>query len=300
MKNEIPKGGVLLLYKPGGITSHDAVAKVRRLYGTRSVGHTGTLDPMATGLLIMLVGKAVKASDYVTAQDKIYDAEMKLGIMTDTADITGNILSRSDDIPPRDEVISAAKSFVGRYMQVPPMYSAIKVDGKKLYELAREGKTVELEPRELFISSIDIEGEDDTYRMRIACSKGTYIRTLCEDIGKKLGCGATMSALCRYSSGNFTIDDALTPDELEVLSPEERTARLIPAENLFPDLESVLLPDFYARLCLSGCEIYQKKIGTRFDTGERVKVYTKDGFVGVGEVKDYPDGTAIKLFMRVV
>ena len=300
MKNEIPKGGVLLLYKPGGITSHDAVAKVRRLYGTRSVGHTGTLDPMATGLLIMLVGKAVKASDYVTAQDKIYDAEMKLGIMTDTADITGNILSRSDDIPTRDEVISAAKSFVGRYMQVPPMYSAIKVDGKKLYELAREGKTVELEPRELFISSIDIEGEDDTYRMRIACSKGTYIRTLCEDIGKKLGCGATMSALCRYSSGGFTLDDAVTPEELEDFSPEERTARLIPAENLFSDFESVSLPDFYARLCLSGCEIYQKKIGTRFDTGERVKVYTKDGFVGVGEVEDYPDGTAIKLFMRVV
>ena len=248
MKNEIPKGGVLLLSKPEGITSHDAVAKVRRLYGTRSVGHTGTLDPMATGLLIMLVGKAVKASDYVTAQDKVYNAEMKLGIVTDTADITGNILSRSDDIPPRDEVISAAKGFVGRYMQVPPMYSAIKVGGKKLYELAREGKTVELEPRELFISSIDIEGEGDTYRMRIACSKGTYIRTLCEDIGKKLGCGATMTALCRYSSGNFTLDDALTPEELEALSPEERTARLIPAENLFPDLESVLMPDLYARL----------------------------------------------------
>ena len=133
MKNEISRGGVLLLNKPKGITSHDAVSKIRRLYGTRSVGHTGTLDPMATGLLIILVGRAVKASDYVTAQDKIYDAEMKLGIVTDTADITGNVMSRSENIPPRDEVISAAKSFVGRYMQVPPMYSAIKVDGKKLY-----------------------------------------------------------------------------------------------------------------------------------------------------------------------
>ena len=300
MKNEISRGGVLLLNKPKGITSHDAVSKIRRLYGTRSVGHTGTLDPMATGLLIMLVGRAVKASDYITAQDKIYDAEMKLGIVTDTADITGNVMSRSENIPPRDEVISAAKSFVGRYMQVPPMYSAIKVDGKKLYELAREGKTVELAPRKLFISSIDIDGEGDTYKMRVACSKGTYIRTLCEDIGKRLGCGATMSALCRYSSGGFTLDDAVTPEELEDFSPEERTARLIPAKNLFSELESVSLPDFYARLCLSGCEIYQKKIGTRFDLGERVKIYTKDGFIGVGEVKEYPDGTAIKLFIRLI
>ena len=180
------------------------------------------------------------------------------------------------------------------------MYSAIKVDGKKLYELAREGKTVELAPRKLFISSIDIDGEGDTYKMRVACSKGTYIRTFCEDIGKRLGCGATMSALCRYSSGGFTLDDAVTPEELEDFSPEERTARLIPAENLFSDLESVSLPDFYARLCLSGCEIYQKKIGTRFDLGERVKIYTKDGFIGVGEVKEYPDGTAIKLFIRLI
>ena len=300
MKNEIPTGGVLLVNKPKGITSHDVVAKVRRLYGTRSVGHTGTLDPMATGLLIVLVGKAVKASDYVTAQDKVYDAEMKLGIVTDTADITGKILSRNDDIPQRDEVVYAAKSFVGKYMQTPPMYSAIKVDGKKLYELAREGKTVELEPRELYISSIDIDGDGDTYKMRIACSKGTYIRTLCEDIGKKLGCGATMSALCRYSSGGFTLDGAVTPEELEALSSEERTAKLIPAEELFPELEKITLPDFYARLCLCGCEIYQKKIGTSFTCGERVRVYTKDGFAGVGEVKQYPDGTAIKLFMRVV
>lgn len=300
MKNEIQTGGVLLVNKPKGITSHDVVAKVRRLYGTRSVGHTGTLDPMATGLLIVLVGKAVKASDYVTSQDKIYDAEMKLGIVTDTADITGNILSQSDDIPRRDEVIFAAKSFVGKYMQTPPMYSAIKVGGKKLYELAREGKTVELEPRELYISSIDIDGEGDAYRMRIACSKGTYIRTLCEDIGKKLGCGATMSALCRYSSGGFTLDGAVTPEELEALSPDERAAKLIATEKLFPELEEITLSDFYARLCLCGCEIYQKKTGTSFACGERVKIYTKDGFAGVGEVRQYPDGTAIKLFMRVM
>lgn len=297
MKCEI--GGALLLYKPAGITSFDAVAKIRRLYGTRRVGHTGTLDPMAEGLLVVLVGGAVRASDCLLSHGKTYIAEMKLGITTDTADTSGKLLSSCSDIPEKAAVIAAAESFVGKYMQIPPMYSALKVDGKKLYELAREGKTVFREARELYISSLQIDGEGDTYKMKVSCSKGTYIRTLCEDIGKKLGCGAAMSALLRTFCGDFSLDDAYTLDELEKMTEDERRLALIPSETLFHGLDSVLLPDFFAKLCENGCEIYQKKIGTSFPSGQLVKVYSSDGFLGVGCVSDYPDGSAIKLSIRL-
>ena len=292
--------GILIVDKPMEWTSFDVIAKLRGILGTRKLGHSGTLDPMATGVLPVFCGGASKAVDLQLDHTKTYCARLRLGMQTDTGDITGTVLETAPVTAGEKELLAVLPRFLGPQMQTPPMYSAIKVDGKKLYELAREGKTVELEPRELYISSIDIDGDDDTYKMRIACSKGTYIRTLCEDIGKKLGCGATMSALCRYSSGGFNLDGAVTPEELEALSSEERTAKLIPAEELFPELEKITLTDFYARLCLCGCEIYQKKIGTSFTCGERVRVYTNDGFAGVGEVKQYPDGTAIKLFMRVV
>lgn len=292
--------GVLPVCKPSGMTSHDVVAKIRRFYGTRKVGHTGTLDPMATGLLIVLVGTAVKACDMVTAKEKSYVAEMKLGLTTDTADITGRVLSSCAEIPAKAEVVACAKGFLGKYMQMPPMYSAIKVGGKKLCDLAREGKTVELEPREVFISSLDIDGDGDTYGMNVTCSKGTYIRTLCEDVGKKLGCGAVMSALERTGVGSFTLDDAKTLEEIEAMTQEERVASLIPTENLFSNYKRVELPEFYRRLCLNGCEIYQRKIRTDFPLGTLLRVYGAGEFIGVGEVKDFPDGTAIKLIARFV
>lgn len=299
MNNNDITGGVLPLNKPSGMTSHDVVAKVRRLYGTRRVGHTGTLDPMANGLLVILVGKAVKAADFIVAQDKVYLTEMKLGVVTDTADTSGKILSECTDIPPKAAVIATAKSFVGKYMQVPPMYSAIKIGGKKLYELARQGISVEREARELFVSSVDIDGDGDTYKMRVACSKGTYIRTLCEDIGAKLGCGAAMSALTRESSGGFSLDRAYSLEALEAMSAEERNGLLIPSEELFSELPKLVLSDFYARLCVNGCEIYEKKIGAELPAGARVRLYSQSGFMGIGEVAEYPEGLAVKLFMRI-
>ncbi|MBQ9511540.1 MAG: tRNA pseudouridine(55) synthase TruB [Clostridia bacterium] len=296
----IDNGGILLVNKPSGITSHDVVGKIRKLYGTRKVGHTGTLDPMATGLMAVLIGRAVKASDLIVSDDKRYIAGMRLGITTDTADITGNILSRNDFVPDRCDVINTVNSFVGRYMQVPPMYSAIKIGGKKLYELAREGKTVEIEPRELYIYKIGVEGDTRDYTLDVHCSKGTYIRTLCEDIGKKLGCGAVMSSLCRVSTGSFSLHDAKTLDEIEQMTIKQRKELLIPVENLFLTLPSVALGSFYTKLCLNGCEIYQKKIGTSFDVDEKVRVYSDGVFLGLGEVKNYPDGTAVKLAARFV
>ena len=298
LKDKEFDGGILLVNKPAGMTSHDVVGKIRKIYGTRKVGHTGTLDPMATGLLTVLVGRAVKASDLISSHDKRYIAGMKLGITTDTADITGNITQRSDNIPAHDEVVAAVNGFAGKYLQTPPMYSAIKVGGKKLYELAREGKSIELEPRELYIYEIGATGDGRDYELNVHCSKGTYIRTLCEDIGKKLGCGAVMSSLCRVSTGTFSLCDAYTLEELEQMTQEEKAACLIPAEELFCELPTVALGGFYAKLCLNGCEIYQKKINTNFRIGEKVKVTIDGVFFGIGEIKDYPDGTAVKLTTR--
>lgn len=287
--------GVLLLYKPQGITSFDAVAKIRRLFGTKQVGHTGTLDPMAEGLLPILVGRAVKASEFLTEKDKEYIAGLRLGITTDTEDTTGATLTKSDRIPDRETVLAVAKSFIGEIMQIPPMYSALKVDGKKLVDLAREGIIIERKARPINIYALDIDGDGCDYTMRVACSKGTYIRTLCADIGAKLGCGGAMSALKRTQTGIFSLDNAYTLEALSEMSPEQREKTLLPTELLFSDWEKVVLPDFFSKLSRSGCEIYQKKIGTAFPVGTMLRVHDKNGFYAVGKVLEYADGTAIKL-----
>lgn len=287
--------GVLLIHKPIGITSFDVVAKVRRLFGTKQVGHTGTLDPMAEGLLGVLVGRAVKASEFLTEKDKEYVAGLRLGITTDTEDTTGKILTETNDIPDRETVIETAKSFIGEVMQIPPMYSALKVDGKKLVDLAREGIVIERKARPITVYELDIDGDGRDYTMRVACSKGTYIRTLCADIGAKLGCGGAMSALKRTKAGVFSLEDAYTLDELAEMTPEEREKTLLPTELLFSDWEKVTLPDFFSKLSRSGCEIYQKKIGTDFPVGTMLRVHDKNGFYAVGKVQEYEGGTAVKL-----
>ena len=287
--------GVLLIHKPIGITSFDVVAKVRRLFGTKQVGHTGTLDPMAEGLLGVLVGRAVKASEFLTEKDKEYVAGLRLGITTDTEDTTGKILTETNDIPDRETVIETAKSFIGEVMQIPPMYSALKVDGKKLVDLAREGIVIERKARPITVYELDIDGDGRDYTMRVACSKGTYIRTLCADIGAKLGCGGAMSALKRTKAGVFSLEDAYTLDELAEMTPEERKKTLLPTELLFSDWEKVTLPDFFSKLSRSGCEIYQKKIGTDFPVGTMLRVHDKNGFYAVGKVQEYEGGTAVKL-----
>ena len=290
--------GVLLVHKPQGITSFDVVARIRRLYGTKQVGHTGTLDPMATGLLPVLVGRAVKASEFLTEKDKEYIAGLRLGITTDTEDITGTILTQTDRIPEKETVLETAKTFVGDIMQVPPMYSAIKIGGEKLVDLARKGITVEREARPITVYELEIDGNEKDYRMRVACSKGTYIRTLCVDIGAKLGCGGTMSSLVRTKTGGFTLENAYTLEDLESKTPEERSALLLPTETLFTHLQKFTLSDFYAKLSRNGCEIYQKKVSASFPLGTMLRICDKDGFYAIGEVTEYPEGTAIKLRKR--
>ena len=299
MKNKTPFSGILLIDKPAGITSHDVVFKVRKLYGTREVGHTGTLDPMATGLLVVLVGRAVKASDMIMAERKRYVAGLTLGMTTDTEDMTGTVLTHSDRIPSFDEVKAAAESFIGDILQVPPMYSALKVGGKKLVDLAREGKVIEREARPVTVHSLCVTREDDTrYTLDVSCSKGTYIRTLCADIGAKLSVGGVMHSLRRVASGSFTLDGAYTLEQLETMTAEERVSLLRPVEEVFSELSSLKLPAFYEKLFKNGCEIYLEKIGKHYAEGERLRLMDAFGFYALAEVRRYPDGLAVKSLKR--
>ncbi len=293
--NTKESSGVLLIDKPEGYTSHDVVNIVRRSYNTKRVGHTGTLDPMATGLLVVLVGRAAKAAEYIVADEKHYIAEMKLGVTSDTEDITGNLTLFDGSIPDEETVISTAETFVGDIMQIPPMYSALKVGGRKLYDIARSGITIEREARPIHISSLHCEKKSsDTYTLDVICSSGTYIRTLCADIGARLGVGAVMSGLRRLSVGGFDIFDAVLPEALKELDVSSREALLLPIEQLFLGLPRVKLPPFFERLFRSGCGVYQKKIGVSFPVGTRVAVYGAGGFFALGEAFDTDEGATIK------
>lgn len=289
--------GVIIVNKHKGVTSHDIVFKMRKLFNTKKVGHTGTLDPMAEGVLPILIGRAAKAAEYLTAEDKGYIAEIQLGITTDTEDISGKILTKCDTLPTKMEFFESCRVFLGDIKQIPPMYSALKVGGKKLCDLAREGIEIEREARSIHISSIipeEVDEKEGKYRLYVDCSKGTYIRTLCADIGASLGCGAAMSALFRTKSGSFGIDMAYKISDLESMTFEERCALLLPTEKLFSNYNKVILSDFYARLARSGCEIYQSKIKTSYPVDEFITMWDKNGFFALGKVAQYDQGTAIK------
>ena len=289
------KDGIIVINKEENITSQGAVNRVKRLFGVKKAGHTGTLDPMATGVLPVLIGRAVKASEYMIGSDKHYIATLLLGITTDTEDVTGKTLSECDRIPTEQEVLEVAGSFVGRYMQTPPMYSALKVGGKKLCDLARSGVEIEREPREIFIHSLGVKRLSECeYSLDVVCSGGTYIRTLCADIGKKLGTGGVMKTLCRAEASVFVIEDAYTITELEAMSDEEREALILPIERVFLKYREVRLPPFFERLCRSGLEIYLAKIGFSAECGERVRLLGAGGFFALGEVREYESGLAIK------
>ena len=289
--------GVLVVNKHKGVTSHDIVYKIRKLYNTKKVGHTGTLDPLATGVLVVLIGRAAKAAEYLVCDSKKYRAALRLGLTSDSEDITGTILTTSDCIPESSEVKKVCAEFVGEIKQIPPMYSALKVGGKKLVDRARAGQTIEREARDITVFSIDVsETENKTdYVLDVHCSSGTYIRTLCADIGAKLGCGGLMAELERSEAGGFGIEKSYTVAQLEEMSAEERESLLIPTEQLFATLPAVCLEAFYEKLSRNGCEIYQKKIKTSFSVGQRIRMLTKNGeFYALGEVREYEDGTAIK------
>ena len=235
--------GVIVIRKEKGFTSHDVVAKLRGILHMKKIGHTGTLDPDAEGVLPVALGKATRLVDMITDKEKTYEAVMRLGVVTDTQDMSGTVLSQTAELHVTEEELRAViESFVGDYMQVPPMYSALKVNGKKLYELAREGKTVERKPRPVHFYEIEIlEIDLPLVRFRVTCSKGTYIRTLCHDIGEKLGCGAAMETLLRTKVGRFTLDDAIT------LAQTEEAVKNGTIESKVLGIEEILAE--YPRVC---------------------------------------------------
>ena len=289
------KNGVIIINKEIGPTSQGVVNRAKRLLGASKAGHTGTLDPMATGVLPVLIERGVKASEFMLSSDKHYVATLLLGVTTDTEDVTGETLSESDNIPTESEVLEAVSSFVGSYLQTPPMYSALKVGGKKLCDLARAGVTIEREAREVTIHSLTAEKINEReYTLDVHCSKGTYIRTLCADIGAKLGCGGCMKTLCRASASGFTLADAHTLAELENMTETEREACVFPVEYIFRKYDEVKLSDFFSRLAHSGLEIYLKKIHLDLPTGALVRLADENGFFALGEVREYEDGKAIK------
>lgn len=220
--------GVLNIYKEAGWTSFDVIAKMRGILKIKKIGHTGTLDPAATGVLPVCIGKGTKKVESFMADDKVYRAVMLLGVTTDSQDMTGEILTRSEVNLTEQDVREAIESFIGGYDQIPPMYSAKKVGGRKLVDMARKGIEVERKPR--FVNIMDI-GIDDMslprVKMTVTCSKGTYIRTLCHDIGQKLGCGAAMESLIRTRVGRFKIEDAVTLDDLQKLADEDRLEEVV-------------------------------------------------------------------------
>ena len=241
--------GIINVYKEAGFTSHDVVAKLRGILRQKKIGHTGTLDPAATGVLPVCLGKATKVCELLTDKDKSYRAVCKLGVETDTQDMTGTILKEYDVTGISEQNIrECVEKFVGDIKQIPPMYSALKVNGKKLYELAREGKIIERKPRDINISKIDIidiDLDNKTFTMDVTCSKGTYIRTLCHDIGKELGIGAAMEYLVRTRVSVFEIKDALTLSDIEFLSkekPEKFMEKVYSVDSLFE----------YSKLSVSG------------------------------------------------
>ena len=287
--------GLVLVNKELGMTSQTVVNRVKRLFSADKAGHTGTLDPMATGVLPILLGRAVKASEFLLTSRKHYRATLLLGTETDTEDVTGSVLRQTDESPCERTVYEACYGMIGDSLQIPPMYSAIRVGGRRLMELAREGKTVEREARPITVYKLDARRTGErTYELDVECSKGTYIRTLCADIGKKLGCGGTMAALCRTEAAGYPLSAAHTLAELEEMSEAERLSFVIPPADIFASVEALTLPPFYARLAHNGQPIYLKKIGRADPLGTHLRLYDEAGFFALGEVREEEAGIAVR------
>lgn len=249
--------GVINVYKEKGFTSHDVVAKLRGIAGQRKIGHTGTLDPDAVGVLPVCLGSATKLCDMLTDETKEYEACLQLGVVTDTQDMSGQLLEEKPVHVTEEAFRQAAESFIGEYDQIPPMYSALKVNGKKLYELARAGKTVERKARRVQILSLEIVSVALPQAViRVTCSKGTYIRTLCQDIGERLGCGGAMRSLKRTRVGRFVIEEAYTLSDLQEKKDDGNLREaVIPVDKMFENLPSVCLTKEGVRLAENGNSI---------------------------------------------
>ncbi len=282
--------GIAVVDKPAGMTSHDVVARLRRIYNTRRVGHSGTLDPLATGVLPVFVGRATRACEFALCDDKIYCARLRLGITTDTQDITGEVIeTRNVTVAPSD-VEKACAKFVGKIKQTPPMYSAIKVNGVPLYKLARDGKEIERAPREITISKIDVAYiEGNEYDLTVSCGSGTYIRTLINDIGEDLGCGATMTELRRLRAGMFDISSAKTIEELEK-SPE-----LLPVDFMFKDYQHAVIDIKGEKKCRNGAPVPYSS-----ECGKMYRVYSEKGeFLMLARGDEEGNLVTVKSFFEV-
>lgn len=281
--------GVINIRKEKGFTSHDVVAKLRGIVGQKKIGHTGTLDPDATGVLPVCFGKATKLCDMLTDKNKTYETVLLLGKTTDTQDISGTVLEeKSTEEVTEADVIAAVQSFVGAYDQIPPMYSALKVNGKKLYELAREGIVIERKARRVEIFEIQIkEIALPRVRMEVSCSKGTYIRTLCQDIGEKLGCGGCMEELIRTRVSRFVLEESYSLAEVQALKNEGRLAEiLVPIDEMFSDYEAVVLKDEYVAFAYNGNFFLPKHIDQKLklQDGMKVRVYdSQKQFIAIYE-----------------
>ena len=285
--------GIINVYKEKGFTSHDVVAKLRGILHIKKIGHTGTLDPDAVGVLPVCIGKGTKLCDMITDTDKTYEAVMLLGISTDTQDISGNVLSKKEVDVDEKTLIETVDSFVGEYKQIPPMYSAIKVNGRKLYQLAREGIEIERSPRDVYIRSIHIndmnlQDGEPSVTMTVSCSKGTYIRTLCHDIGEKLGCGACMKSLSRTRVGRFYIDDSFTINQIAALNLKGELSSIVtPVDSMF-DYPRVQINKEYDKLLYNG-NLLPLSAGKALDVGlaDKVRIYNESGeFIGIYSMDD--------------
>ncbi len=287
--------GILLIDKPEGWTSHDVVAKLRGVLHERRAGHSGTLDPMATGLLVLFFGRATRAVEFAEADVKVYRAGIRFGVTTDTQDITGRVLSEADADFTAEQLDEVLQRFRGDILQLPPMYSAIKVGGKKLYEIARRGGEVERKPREVHIFSLEREnGTDGEFFLNVRCSKGTYIRTLCHDIGQVLGCGACMSSLRRTHAGAFDVSQAYSVEQVQRAADSGGAeSLLLPVDTLFSDCGSFELSDKQEK-CLRN--------GGSFTCGMaegRYRAYSRSGeFIALAEARG-GEMRSIKSFFEV-
>lgn len=286
--------GILCVNKPQDFTSFDVVAKLRGILGMKRLGHAGTLDPMATGVLPVFVGTATKACDIMPDNSKSYNAGFQLGKTSDTQDITGKILTTSDKQVNHDDILKILPEFTGKIMQLPPMYSAVQVNGKRLYDLARQGIEIERQPREIEVNSIRLSEYDENKRegfLEIDCGKGTYIRTIINDIGEKLACGGIMTSLVRISASGFTLEDCYTFEEIQQARDENCLENLIlPVERVFQNLPKLRLNEHQTKLYKNGVKLDIARVHNIIENCGLYSLYGFDGaFIGTA-VADFENG----------
>ena len=291
---QIDRCGIIVMYKPQDWTSFDVIAKARGIMGTRKLGHAGTLDPMATGVLPIFIGRATKAVDMQIIKDKEYIATFRLGLNTDTGDITGEVIKEREVTATKDDVLKEMENFKGEITQFPPMYSAVKVNGQPLYKLARQGVTVERKPRKAIIHQLvmtDSNEAENTYTIRVVCSEGTYIRTLVEDMGENLGCGAVLTSLSRTKACGYTLDQTITLEQLQHARDTDTIDSLIaPVDTVFMHLDRIDLSDELAKRAINGARSRISKPDGDY------RVYHNDLFIAVANVTD-KKMSVVKLFV---